>query len=247
MSSWRDRPLIGVDTETTGTDVESARVVTACVVRWGGWMPTVSRTWLSDVGGEEIPAEATAIHGVGTEAARAAGRPAPEVIVELVTILVEQVRAGMPLVAMNAAFDFTVLDRECARYGIPSLFDVVEPRIIDPHVLDKRVDRYRKGGRRLADLCRHYRVPLENAHEAEADAVAACGVAWEIGGRYPWIGNRHPDRLHTDQAKWARDQAEGLRDWFAASSDPEKAALAPGVRLDWPFIPRPRTDAEGEE
>lgn len=241
--SWRDRPLIGLDTETTGTDVESARIVTACVVRWGGWMPPRSRTWLSDVGGVEIPAEAAAIHGVTTEAARSAGRPAAEVVAEIVNVLVEQVRAGMPLVVMNAAFDFSVLDRECARYGVPSLFDLVEPVVIDPHVLDKRVDRYRKGKRTLSDLCRHYGVTLEAAHSADADAAAACGVAWEIGGRFPWIGNRHQDGLHVDQAKWARQQAEGLRDYWA--KNPETEAMAAGVRMDWPLIPRPRGAAGG--
>lgn len=236
--------MIGFDTETTGPDPETARIVTACAVRWGAG-PTRSRTWLSDVGGAEIPAEAAEIHGVDTEAARSAGRPASEVVAEIRSVLVEQARAGLPLVIMNAPYDLTVLDRECERYGVPSLFDDVEPRVIDPRVLDKRVDKYRRGGRKLTDLCRHYGVELAAAHSADADALAACQVAWEIGFRYAWIGLRHLDGLHTDQAKWAQAQAEGLRQWFAASSDPQTAAQAAGVRVEWPVFPRPRTGGEG--
>lgn len=242
---WMDLPVLGFDTETTGPEPETARIVTASVVRWGGGMPLRSRSWLSDVDGVEIPAEATEIHGIDTEVARSVGRPARVVVEELVTVLAAGVLAGSPLVIMNARFDLTLLERECVRHGVQSLFELCEPRVIDPGVLDRRVEKYRKGGRKLTDLCRHYGVTLEAAHSSDADALAACQVAWEIGFRHPWIGLRHPDGLHADQAKWARAQAEGLRDWFAASADPEKAALAAGVRLDWPVIPAPRAGGEG--
>ncbi|WP_327384995.1 exonuclease domain-containing protein [Streptomyces sp. NBC_01207] len=240
-----DQPLLGFDIESTGVDIETARIVTACAVRWGGGLPLRSRSWLSDVGGEPIPAEATEIHGITTAAALSEGRPARDVVQEIVTVLAAGVLAGSPLVIMNAPFDLSLLDRECERYGVHSLFELCEPRVIDPRVLDKRVEKYRKGGRKLSDLSRHYGVTLTAAHSADADAAAACEVAWQIGFKYPWIGQRHPDGLHTDQAKWARSQAEGLRDWFARFEDPETAAQAAGVRLDWPFIPRPREASGG--
>ncbi|MCM1964909.1 exonuclease domain-containing protein [Streptomyces sp. G1] len=239
--SWLNAPLVGFDVETTGPDPETARIVTACAVRWGGGMPPRSRSWLSDVDGEEIPDEAAEIHGVTTEAARSAGRPARAVTEELVTVLAASAAAGMPLVIMNAPYDLTVLDRECARFGLPTVFELAQPVIIDPRVLDKRVDRYRKGRRTLTALCEHYGVELTAAHSADADASAACAVAHAIGSRVTWVGQRDAEDLHMQQLRWARQQAEGLRDYFAASSDPETAAQAPGVRLDWPLIPRPRT------
>ncbi len=49
--SWHQGPLVGFDLETTGTDVESDRIVTAALVRLEP-DGTVSeqRTWLLDPG-----------------------------------------------------------------------------------------------------------------------------------------------------------------------------------------------------
>ncbi|MFF1963764.1 exonuclease domain-containing protein, partial [Streptomyces sp. NPDC058232] len=69
--SWHRRPLSGFDLETTGVDPESARIVTGCAVRFGGGQPSTARSWVVDPG-VDIPAEATAVHGWTTEAARSA-------------------------------------------------------------------------------------------------------------------------------------------------------------------------------
>ncbi|WP_326814072.1 exonuclease domain-containing protein [Streptomyces sp. NBC_01763] len=236
--SWHRRPLVGVDFETTGVDPENARIVTGCVVRFGGGQPSTARSWLSDAGGVEIPAEATAVHGIDTEAARSAGRPAPVVIAEITDALAEDADAGLPIVAMNAQFDLTLLDREARRYGIRPLFDRATPCVIDPRVLDKKVDRFRRGSRTLTDLCRHYVVQLNEAHTAEADAVAACAVAWKLANRHPWLKRLDLADLHEQQVHWAREQAEGLRDHFARTDG--KQELAASVRLDWPLVPAPR-------
>jgi DNA polymerase-3 subunit epsilon len=77
------------------------------------------------VGGPQnrIPAEATAIHGITTDEVRAHGRPAAEAIGEIVEALARALAAGIAVVAYNASFDFTVLDRECRRYGLQTLED----------------------------------------------------------------------------------------------------------------------------
>ncbi|MFJ5038020.1 exonuclease domain-containing protein [Streptomyces parvulus] len=232
---WTRRPLVGLDFETTGTDVETARIVTASVVRWGGGLPTVVGNWTSDLGGAEIPAAATAIHGITTEAARDAGRPAPAVVQEITGALVELTRAGWPVVAMCAQFDLTILDRECARYGVRSLWDQSAPLVLDPRVLDKEVDRYRKGSRRLVDLCRHYVVQMDgSAHNSEVDARAACGVVSAIGRRYPRIGKADIGELHERQVRWARAQDADYRAYVEASGG--EVSDAP---FDWPLIPAP--------
>ncbi|MFH9072734.1 3'-5' exonuclease [Streptomyces alboflavus] len=235
--SWPTNRMAGFDLESTGVDVESARIVTACVVACGGGAPTESATWLADPG-VEIPAEAAAIHGITTEKARAEGRPAAEVVAEVTDALVEAAEAGVPIVVMNAAFDFTLLDRERERHGVKSLWARAVPLVLDPRVLDKHIDPYRRGGRKLVDLCRHYEVPLDGAHSADADAIAACRVVWRLGSTLPDLGRLPLAELHELQVAWAKRQAESLASYFRRT--PGKEHQADGVRVEWPLVPAPR-------
>jgi DNA polymerase III epsilon subunit-like protein len=238
--SWHLGRLCGFDLETTGVDVETDRIVTACVVQCGGRHPTQSATWLANPG-IEIPEGAAKVHGITTEQARAEGQPAGEVVQQVVAALAEVVLSGIPVVAMNAAFDLTILDREARRHRVYPLTDRVgdDLRVIDPRVLDKKIDQYRRGGRKLEDLCRTYGVQLDGAHSADADAIAACRVAWRIGQREPAIGGADLAFLHGKQVDWAREQAEGLADYFRRT--PGKESWADGVRTEWPLIPAPRS------
>ncbi|MFE4329704.1 exonuclease domain-containing protein [Streptomyces sp. NPDC056831] len=235
--TWHRSPFAGFDLETTGVDPETSRIVTGSVVRYGGGRPTAARSWVVDPG-VDIPAEATAVHGWTSEAVRSAGRPAAEAVEEITAALAEEAERGRPIVAMNAQFDLTLLDREARRHGVTPLFDRAVPRVIDPRVLDKKVDRFRRGTRTLSDLCRHYVVTLDAAHSSDADAVAACAVAWKIANRHRWLTRLELSDLHEQQVHWAREQAEGLREHFARTDG--KQELAASVRLDWPLIPGPR-------
>jgi DNA polymerase-3 subunit epsilon len=239
MTAWYEGRLAGFDLETTGVDVEQDRIVTACVVQCGGGNPTQSFTWMADPG-IEIPEEAAKVHGITTERARAEGRPAAEVVEQVVAALAESVLAGLPVVAMNASFDLTILDREARRHGVQPLVDIVgdDLLVVDPRVLDKKVDRYRRGGRKLEDLCRTYEVVLDGAHSADADAIAACRVAWRIATKEPRIGGAPLSALHLWQITWAREQAESLA--AHVRSTPGKESWADGVRAEWPLIPAQR-------
>lgn len=232
--SWHLGRLCGFDLESTGTDVEQDRIVTACVVQVGAGQPTSTATWLANPG-IEIPEGAAKVHGITTEQARAEGRPAAEVIEQVVAALAQAVRDGIPIVAMNAAFDLTMLDREARRHGIEPLTAIAPPFVIDPRVLDKAVDTYRRGGRTLTDLCQHYRVALDGAHSADADAIAACRVAWRIATQHARIGAMPLGELHAQQIEWARQQAESLAEYFRRR--PGKESWADGVRTSWPLIP----------
>lgn len=232
---WTYGRFTGFDLETTSTDPQEARIVTGSVVEYGGGRPTTALTRVSDVGGEEIPADATRIHGYTTEAARTAGRPASAVVEEFTALLAAAVEEGRPLVIMNATYDLTVLDREARRYGILPLLDRVSPAVLDPYVMDKRVRQFRRGGRTLGDLCRHYVVPLEGAHSSEADAIAACALVRKMARRYRMLSRYTVAQLHREQVAWAREQNESLRDYFART--PGKEAWARDVRLEWPLLP----------
>ena len=68
--SWADGRLCGFDIETTGEGREIARIITVTVVLVGAGQPAETLCLLADPG-VEIPAGATAVHGVTTERARA--------------------------------------------------------------------------------------------------------------------------------------------------------------------------------
>jgi DNA polymerase-3 subunit epsilon len=235
--SWHLGRLASFDTESTGLDLEADRIVTAAVILVGGGQPTQTHTWLADPG-VNIPEQATAVHGITSERARAEGRPAPMVLAELSALLADQIADGVPIVAMNASFDFTLLDRELARHGLPSLLEQAEyrePLVIDPYVIDKGVDKYRKGKRKLVNLAQHYGVPLseDDAHDAGADALAAARVAYKLAARHPKLQGPAAG-LHNRQETWAREQAASLQAHFR-KTDP--AAVVEGA---WPLIPRQR-------
>jgi DNA polymerase-3 subunit epsilon len=176
MTSWFEGPLAAFDTETTGVDTETDRIVSAALVVQDapGLRPRATR-WLVSPG-VPVPRAATAVHGLTQEYVERHGRwPAP-VMYEMAEALAEQARAGRPLVVMNAPFDLTLLDRELRRHRASSLGRWLERtslHVLDPRVLDRHLDRYRKGGRTLSDLCAHYGVELTAAHDAAADAQAA--------------------------------------------------------------------------
>ena len=75
------------DLETTGIDVATSRIVSAHVGLLNADGELVEqRSWLADPG-VEIPAGAAAVHGITTERARAEGRPAAEVVGEILAAL----------------------------------------------------------------------------------------------------------------------------------------------------------------
>ncbi|MEU2134946.1 exonuclease domain-containing protein [Streptomyces sp. NPDC018352] len=240
--SWHTSRMVGFDIESSGLDVEADRIVTACVVGCGGGEPVTSTTWLADPG-ITIPDEAAAVHGITTEQARAEGRPAADVVEEIVHAIAEAVDAGTPIVVMNAPYDLTLLDREARRYGITPLTDIVgdELRVIDPRVMDKAVDPYRKGRRTLTDLCSYYGLRLDAAHTADADALAACRVAWSLAEKWPQLRGTALDQLHTVQQQWAQQQATSYAAYLARTPGREHEAAS--VRTGWPFVPHQRRSA----
>lgn len=235
--SWHLGRMVGFDLETTGIDPEVDRIVTACVVRVGADQPTYCTAWFADPG-VEIPEAAAKVHGITTERARAEGQPAAEAVAEVVAALAEAVRDGVPVVAMNASFDLTLLDREARRHGVQPLTDIIGDslRVLDPLVLDKEVDRYRRGRRTLGALCAHYGLALENAHSADADASAACQLVRRLAGRWPQLRGMQLDVLHRSQVGWAARQAYSLADYMQGVG---RAADAARVRPEWPLVPVP--------
>lgn len=221
---WHQQIRLGFDLETTGRDPEEALVVTASlvVVDPHGRL-AAAYEWLVDPG-VPIPAEAAAVHGVTTEKAQAEGMPADQAVVEIADTLRDFFDAGIPVIAFNACYDFTVMDRELARRGLQPLQN---QWIIDPYIIDKQVDRYRKGKRTLTDVCTFYGVELLDAHTSAADSLAAVGVADRLAAKYPQL--QVPlDELHGLQVRWKAEQSASLQDYLRRK-DPSAV-----INGDWP-------------
>jgi DNA polymerase-3 subunit epsilon len=223
--SWYDR--LGVfDLETTGIDTDTSRIVSAYVGVVDAEGAPKGVSWLADPG-IEIPVQASAVHGITTERARAEGRDAAEVVAEIVAVLRALLAQGVPIVIYNASYDLTLLNRECLRHGIEPLDDPLP--IIDPLVIDRAMDRYRTGKRTLEVAAEFYGVELMDAHDAEADAVAAGRVAQAIARKYSDTLGQDVTLVHTNQVTWAAESATSFQEYMRRAKDP--AFVADGA---WP-------------
>jgi DNA polymerase-3 subunit epsilon len=235
MPHWYDGPMAAFDTETTGVDVEHDRIVSAALVTQDApeARPHIVR-WLVNPG-VPVPDGARAVHGLSDEFLRVNGRRPGPVMEELGRALAERSAGAVPLVVMNAPFDLTLLDRELRRHRGAPLDTYLGPSplcVLDPRVLDKYLDRYRKGRRTLTDLCAYYGVPLTDAHDAAADAVASMRLVRALGHRFAErIGGMSPAVLHSRQAVWHAGQARGLQAYFSRNGSEERVDPA------WPLRP----------
>ncbi|WP_371152688.1 exonuclease domain-containing protein [Buchananella felis] len=210
--------LVGFDTETTGVDTGSDRIVTAAVVVRSPGRPDEVLTWLADPG-VEIPQAASDVHGITTEYARAHGRPAAQVVEEVAAVLAALVSSGGTIVAFNASFDLAILREELHRYGLPTLEERLggELRaVLDPLVIDRAVDRWRKGKRTLGSLVEHYGIaaPQGDLHTADVDVAATLDVLGAILTQYPEVGARSEAERFEWQRQAHREWAESFNKWL---------------------------------
>ena len=96
-------------------------------------------------------------------------------------------------------------------------------------MIDKAVDRYRKGKRTLTAAAMHYGVVLTDAHDAGADALAAGRVAQAIARLYGDQLGADVDALHQLQIGWCGEQAASFQEYMRRVKDP--AFVTSGV---WP-------------
>jgi DNA polymerase-3 subunit epsilon len=231
---WANFPLLAFDTESTGIDALNERIVQAALVELRPGHRPVTATYLVDPG-IDIPAEASEVHGITREHAAAnATHTAEQMLFEVTGRIARWLGQGFPVVAFNAAYDFTLLEAENLRRRQPTLLDRLgngkAAPVLDVFVLDKFADPYRKGGRKLAQVCQHYGVIHAGEHDATADAIAAARI-------FPRLMAKHIRKfpgmtlqaLHTEQVKWRRQQADGLREYFE-----KKGIEHDGVDPGWP-------------
>ena len=219
--SWAER-IVVFDTETTGIDPANDRIVTAFVgILDANGDVERGTDWLADPG-VEIPERATQVHGISTEMAQQEGEPAQEVTAKIANSLAWVTRHNLPLVVFNAPYDLTLLAAECRRHGVE--MPMLGEQVVDPLIIDRQVDRFRKGKRTLSDCASVYGVELLDAHDAGADAIASGHLAQAMVQRYPDQLDVPLAQLHHQQASWADAQASDFEDYMRRQRDPNFTA-----------------------
>lgn len=185
------RPLVLFDLEATGIDPYGDRIVElfAARVEPGGGCEVLST--LIDPG-VEIPAAATAVHGI--DALQVRGAPTlAEVAPRLLRLLRDADLAGYNIVR----YDLPLLRAELERSGYPGA--IADVAVIDACVLFKRMER-----RDLASAVRFYcGGEQQGAHTAGGDTLDTMRVLAGQLQRYPEL-----PRLVSDLDRLLRPRAE---------------------------------------
>ncbi len=226
-------PTVAFDLETTGVDPFSDVPVSFAFAWRDDAGPIAADTGLVNPG-RPIPAGATRVHGI-TDAAVA---DAPG-LATAVPVLADRLEAiwheGGVVVGMNVAYDLTMVDALLGRLGRARLGERGVGAVADVLVIDRHVDRYRRGPRTLVDLCAHYAVELDGAHSAAGDAAATLELYERLGTRFPELAASSPERLTATLAAWHR---EWLTDFSAYLERRGEPPVAPG-RYEWPLHAAP--------
>lgn len=268
-TAWWEQGFAVLDTETTSPNPEEAQVASICL----GYIDigAKSKELRNGLVQVEMPEAAGAVNGLTTDQLMADGKPAADVLDEFCAETAAFLALGKPVVIMNAAYDLTVLDRDCRRNGVPAITDRLDGAllapIIDPGVLDKKVEKFRRrvsptqGARCLKTLAQVHGIGWDDdlAHTAEYDALQAGRVAWALMRRYPQLAAMPLGELHAMQVGWYAEQAESLAQFFRKKANQtefearrtsdlgEREVMASdaanlhnsadGVTLDWPLRP----------
>lgn len=242
MTGFASVRRLAWDTETTGVDVHEARIVTAALVVRGGGREDRTFSFLINPQ-VPIPAGATAVHGIDDAKAQAEGADPMTALDEIATHLAAALAYGMPVIAFNQSFDWSVLHYDLARHGLATMAERLDHEpltLLDPHVIDRQcVPRLRGAGlRKLKPTCERYGVALNDWHTAEADALAALLLADAQFDYHPQLAGMDPQQLYAAQKAWRAEQQAGLQS-FLRKTDPA-AYCAP----EWPLLPASRTEAD---
>jgi DNA polymerase III subunit epsilon len=230
--TWDKGPLLGFDLETTGVNPCSDLPVQVALIRWEPCGCGYRNVFLVDPG-REIPPSAEAVHGISTEKARHEGCPLGEAAATVHAALRRAQEDLVPVVAMNASFDITIAEMLFRKFGLAPIH---WRALVDPLVIDRKVDCFRAGKRRLDALCATYGVALGSPHDAGSDATATLALACKIAHLYPEIARYEIGRLTQVQADWHRSWALEHDMWRRHNGEP---GLAPGD-FCWPLRETPR-------
>ncbi len=224
---------VGFDLETTGiSSFRDSPVSYGFAERATQETPTDPRLESGFIHpGRLIPPGATAIHGI-TDAMVATATPIAEAVESLAQCLVDVWCDGGIIVGMNVSYDLTMVDSLCQRLDLVSLGDrgPIGP-ILDVLILDRHFDKWRKGSRKLVNLCQHYGVVLASAHSAVDDALASLLVLDVLRERFRDIDVIETADLNVVQRAWYQEWLQS----FSAFREKTGGTPVPPGQFEWPI------------
>lgn len=212
--------LLTLDCEATGVDPREDRIVQIFVGVLDGTEWVDRFDYLVDPG-IEIPQAAIDVHGITNDIIEDRGEDPTRVLTEVRNFL--SLYRDLPFVIMNARYDVPLVNAELRRNGLKPM-PVDKIHWIDPLVIDRGKDRYRKGSRKLQNLAEHYGVPFDpmKAHDAAYDCFIAGQVAERQIAQYGMPTN-------AAQAKWHREWATHFEQYLRDQGDPDAT-----IGREWP-------------
>lgn len=208
-SAWIDAPIAFLDTETTGREAASDRIVEVGIIV--GQSGAVQRRYNWLINPEmPIPPAATEVHKITDDDVR--DKPTfAQVAREIFDIL-----QGLIPAAYNAGFDRAFLRAEMRRSGLLASDDSSPPALrsgvdwLDPLVWSRHVHKQERV-HRLGVVADRLGIKLTNAHRASDDAEAALLVLYTLG-RDERVPRRYGS-LIKEQRRLAKAQELEMAKW----------------------------------
>jgi DNA polymerase-3 subunit epsilon len=213
-ADWAELPIAVLDTETTGRDAQTDRIVEIGIVVGLRGEVVRRHNWLVNPQ-MPIPDGAREVHGISDDDVKDA-----PTFAQIAADIAEALRGTVPA-AYNASFDKGFVAAELARSGLvleafPSCMRA-EVEWVDPLVWARELQKYEKG-KKLGEVAARLGVALENAHRASDDAEAALRVLYAFArdARVP----RGYSALVQEQRRLSRAQEEDFRAWRSRNPRP---------------------------
>lgn len=180
------------DTETTGLDNKSDRIIEIGCIELENQFPTGRTLHLFiNPDGRKVHPDALAVHGITD--AFLADKPVFAAVAEEIASFFE----GAHYVAHNATFDMGFLNNEYQRVGVPA---VAPDLVIDTLSLARR--RHPMGPNSLDALCRRY--GIDNSHRTKHGALLDAELLTDVyiemlGGRQAALGLSSKDNATVER------------------------------------------------
>lgn len=223
--AWEEAPIVVIDVETTGVVPGLDSAVQVALVRFEK-RKVVGRFSSLVNPGRAIPKEATEIHGITTFAVA----EAPSIQTVFLNPRVRELLKDAQPAAYNASFD--------QRFIPSAIFEDWTWPWLDPLVAVRAVDRYVRGeGRhKLSAACARRGIPLVDAHDALADAVATGHLLYHVLSEVSAIVDQSLGTVLAWQRRTEADQWADFNVWRSKQPEAElektkaKAAKKPKAK-----------------